>query len=105
MFSDEFAWGFPPKTYALEAHLALLDAVAAGSPWIVAGLGVDIEPLVADAVARGGHVRVGLEDARFGCPHRNVRLVEAVIRKVEAAGGEPASAAETRRALDHVQKR
>jgi uncharacterized protein (DUF849 family) len=32
MFSDEFAWGFPPRTYALEAHLALLREVAPAPP-------------------------------------------------------------------------
>lgn len=39
MFSDQFAWGFPPKLYALDAHLRLLDEVAPGAPWMVAGLG------------------------------------------------------------------
>jgi 3-keto-5-aminohexanoate cleavage enzyme len=105
MFSDEFAWEFPPKAYALDAHLALLGAVAVGAPWMVAGLGVDIEPLIAEAVARGGHVRIGLEDARFGCPLPNVRLIKAAVRSIEAAGGVPASANDTRRDLVSLQER
>src|SRR6185369_12613706 len=63
MFSEKFAFGFPPRPYALAAHLALLKEVAPSAPWMIAGLGVDIRPLIDDAVARGGHVRVGLEDA------------------------------------------
>ncbi len=63
---DEFAWGFPPRPGYLDAHLALLAECAPGAPWMVAGLGVDILPLVPAAVARGGHVRVGLEDAPVG---------------------------------------
>lgn len=99
MFSDEFAWGFPPRRYALEAHLALLAEVAPGAPWMVAGLGLDIEPLLADAVELGGHLRVGLEDAPFGEARSNRALVEIAVAAVRAAGQEPATAAEVRAAL------
>ena len=99
MFSDEFAWGFPPKSYALEAHLALLAESAPGAPWMIAGLGVDVTGLIAEAVARGGHLRVGLEDARFGTDRSNLELVEEAIRKLRASGAEPASVAEVRTAL------
>jgi 3-keto-5-aminohexanoate cleavage enzyme len=51
MFSDEFTWGFPPTAYGLEAYLALLEDVAPGAPWMVAGLGVDISPLFGAALA------------------------------------------------------
>ncbi len=63
MFSDEFAWGFPPDPAYLDTHLRLLAECHGGAPWMVAGLGVDIRKLIAPAVERGGHVRVGLEDA------------------------------------------
>ena len=99
MFSDEFAWGFPPRTYALEAHLALLAEAAPGAPWMVAGLGVDIEPLIDAALERGGHVRVGLEDARFGEERSNRDLVGRAATRVRASGREPATAAEIRQAL------
>lgn len=99
MFSETFAFGFPPKPYALAAHVSLLDDEAPGAPWMVAGLGVDIRPLIPDAVRRGGHVRVGLEDAPFGSALTNRAWVEEAVRLVRAAGGEPATVGEMRRAL------
>ncbi|GJD47722.1 3-keto-5-aminohexanoate cleavage enzyme [Methylobacterium crusticola] len=99
MFSDEFAWGFPPRAPYLDAHLALLAEAAPGAPWMVAGLGVDILPLVPQAVARGGHVRVGLEDAPWGSPRGNRDWVEAAARQAEAAGGRVVGAPEVRLAL------
>jgi uncharacterized protein (DUF849 family) len=99
MFSDTFAYGFPPKPYGLDAHLALLGEEAPGAPWMIAGLGVDIRPLIPQAVQRGGHVRVGLEDAPFGTAASNVALVEEAAGLIRAAGGEPATVAEMRTAL------
>ena len=63
---------------------------------MVAGLGVDIAPLIPAAVARGGHVRVGLEDARWGCASTNETLVKDAVRRVRQAGGEPASVGDVR---------
>ncbi|PPQ30080.1 BKACE family enzyme [Rhodopila globiformis] len=99
MFSDEFAWGFPPEAGHLDAHLNLLRGVAPDAPWMVAGLGVDIRPLIAPAVARGGHVRVGLEDAPWGTGWSNRQWVEEAARLIRAAGGEPATAAQVRAGL------
>jgi uncharacterized protein (DUF849 family) len=105
MFSDEFAWGFPPKPYGLDAHLRLLDEAAPGAPWMVAGLGADISPIVAEAVARGGHVRTGLEDVRLGTDRSNRALVEDVGRRVRAAGSEPATAQQVRDTLTDIDSR
>jgi uncharacterized protein (DUF849 family) len=99
MFSETFAYGFPPKPWALAAHLALIEEEAPGAPWMIAGLGVDIRPLVGETVRRGGHVRVGLEDAPFGSTQTNRALVEEAVRLTRAAGGEPATVAEMRAAL------
>lgn len=99
MFSDQFAWGFPPRPVYLEAHLTLLAEVAPTAPWMVAGLGVDVRPLVTETVARGGHVRVGLEDAPWGTPLGNREWVETAAQAIRAAGGEPALAADVRGAL------
>jgi uncharacterized protein (DUF849 family) len=99
MFSETFAYGFPPKPYALAAHRALLAEEAPGAPWMVAGLGVDIRPLIPEAVRHGGHVRVGLEDAPFGTTATNRALVEKAVRLVRAAGSEPATVAEMRAML------
>lgn len=99
MFSDEFAWGAPPRATYLDAHLALLAECAPGAPWMVAGLGVDIRPLIGAAVQRGGHVRVGLEDAPWGSAIGNRQWVEAARRAIEAAGATTATPADVRRAL------
>ena len=99
MFSQYFAFGFPPEAWALDAHVRLVEREAPDAPWMIAGLGVDVTGLMAEAVARGGHVRVGLEDAPFGCATDNVALVEDAVRRVRAAGGEPASVAQMRASL------
>jgi 3-keto-5-aminohexanoate cleavage enzyme len=96
MFSNRFAFGFPPKSYALAAHVELIEAEAPGAPWMIAGLAVDIRELIPETVRRAGHVRVGLEDAPFGCPMSNRALVEEAVALVGASGGEPATVAEMR---------
>jgi len=99
MFSQGFSFGFPPEDYALDAYLRLLAAEAPGAPWMVAGLAVDILPLAASAVRRGGHVRVGLEDAPLGSERTNLDWVRAGREAIESAHGRLASAAEVRAAL------
>ncbi len=96
MFSRGFTFGFPPEDYALTAYLNLLDQVAPGSNWMIAGLDVDVLPLVPRAVMERGHVRVGLEDAPFGCERSNVALVEEAAKLIEDAGGALATATEVR---------
>lgn len=98
MFSQQFAFGFPPKPHHLDAHLALLNETAPGAPWMVAGLGVDLRDLIPGTIARGGHVRVGLEDAPLGLRTSNRALVEEAARLIAAAGGSLATAAEVRAA-------
>jgi len=105
MFADEFTFGFPPKPQHLAAHLALLEEMAPGTPWMVAGLGVDIRPLIETAVARGGHLRVGLEDVPWGSRQTNRELIEEAVKLVRAAGGEPASVHEVRAACEADDKR
>jgi uncharacterized protein (DUF849 family) len=99
MFSDQFAFGFPPRPYALAAHLALLEEAAETAPWMIAGLGVDIRGLIGETVKRGGHIRVGLEDAPLGTATGNLAMVEEAVRMVREHGGEPASPADMRQAL------
>ena len=100
MFSQGLSFGFPPAEYALEAYLRLLAEVAPGSPWMVAGLDVDILPLAGAAATRGGHVRVGLEDAPLGSTRSNLEWVQAARSAILAAGSSLASPAEVRRALN-----
>lgn len=103
MFSSDYTFGFPPDDYGLTAYLNLLDQVAPGAKWMIAGLGADVLPLVPRAVAEGGQVRVGLGDAAFGCAHTNVDLVRAAAEVVGNCGGELATAAEVRAALERVE--
>ena len=99
MFSDHIAFGFPPVDWALEVYLKLLALEAPDAPWMVAGLGVEIEPLIDLAVQRGGHVRVGLEDAPMGCTLGNLDLAKRAAQRIEAGGGRLASTAEVRAGL------
>ena len=102
MFSDRFLFGFRPLEWALDAYLRLLADEAPGAPWMVAGLGVEIGPLIAAAVGRGGHVRVGLEDAPLGCALDNRTLVERAARRIAGAGGRIASTADVRAAISRL---
>lgn len=99
MFCNLIAVGLPPKPYALAAYHALLEEEAPGAPWMIAGVSVDLRPLFADAIARGGHIRVGLEDAPLGTTATNLALVEEAVRMVREHGAEPATPAEMRRTL------
>jgi uncharacterized protein (DUF849 family) len=100
MFSNDYTFSFPPEDYALTAYLKLLDQVAPGAQWMVAGLQVDILPMIPRVAAEGGHVRVGLQDALPGCELSNPQLVEQAARKILDIGGELATAAEVRSSLD-----
>jgi len=66
---------------------------------MIAGLGVDIRPLIPETVQFGGHIRVGLEDAPFGTCETNRALVEEAVMLIRANGAEPATVAQMRAAL------
>ena len=99
MFTSGYTFSFPPEDYALTAYLKLLDQVAPGAQWMIAGLQVDILSMIPRAVAEGGHVRVGLEDATYGCELSNVQLVERAAQKIVDVGGDLATATEVRVAI------
>lgn len=101
MFSEHIAFGFPSTEWALEAYLKLLAREAPKAPWMVAGLGVEIQPLIDTAVKQGGHVRVGLEDAPMGCATGNLALAQDAGRRITEAGGRLATASEVRTSLKH----
>lgn len=100
MFSTGMTFSFPPLPWAVEAYAKLLDICAPGAPWMVAGLAVDVLPLIPTVVALGGGVRVGLEDAPLGTERSNVQLVEAAVNAIQKAGSEPATTAEVRAELN-----
>ena len=92
-------FGLPPTEASLDAYLAMLDDHA---PWLVAVLGGDvIESGLAElALARGGHLRVGLEDYAGPRTPRNVELVREAAALIERTGRRVATPAETRTLLD-----
>lgn len=96
MFTQQFTFGLRPSEHALRAYIELLDEEAPGAPWMIAGLGVDLQALIPLAVVRGGHVRVGLEDLTLGSSDNNLDLVRQAVRQIEAAGGRSATAAQVR---------
>jgi len=92
-------FGLPPTRPSLEAYLAMLDGVAL--PWSVAVVGGDL--LASDvarlALARGGHLRVGLEDYAGSRTPTNEELVRAAVALAREAGRPVASPAEAARIL------
>lgn len=104
MLTDGFTFCFPPRDWAVEALAKLMAEEAPGAPWMVAGLQLDPVPLIPKIVELGGHLRVGLEDAPFQSPRRNVELVREAVAAIRAAGAEPATAAEVRACLAAVDR-
>ncbi|WP_425407257.1 3-keto-5-aminohexanoate cleavage protein [Hwanghaeella sp.] len=98
MFSQAYSFGFPPEPYALDAYLQLLKNAAPGAPWMVAGLGVDITPMIGPAVKAGGHVRVGLEDAPMRDKRSNLDWIAIAVDEITKAGGRVAAPDEVRAA-------
>lgn len=86
-----YSFGFPPLESALDAYLELM--AESSIVWAVAVFGDDvIQCGMADwALARGGHLRVGLEDYGGARQPTNVELVEQAVAAIEAAGKRPAT--------------
>lgn len=97
---SDVTFGLPPTARALDAYLELLEGT--GLSWAVAAIGDDVvETGLAElAIARGGHVRVGLED--FGGERRpdNLTLIAEVVALASAAGRPIATSGEAARLLD-----
>lgn len=76
-------------------HLA---NVAPGDAWMISGLDANIEAITPLALELGANIRVGLEDAPFGCMRSNLELLEATAKVIDREGYCLASAAEVRAA-------
>ncbi|HZQ36370.1 MAG TPA: 3-keto-5-aminohexanoate cleavage protein [Dehalococcoidia bacterium] len=86
-------FGLPPTVPSLDAYLAMLDG--SGLPWSVAVLGGDVLGTIAEeALRRGGHLRVGLEDYAGPRVPRNVELVQEAVALAHRLGLRPATIAE-----------
>jgi uncharacterized protein (DUF849 family) len=90
-------YGHPATIQGLQA---LVDFVPEGADWhwMVSTIGANPFPLYVYAMARGGHVAVGLGDhpyPEFGHP-TNAQLVERVVQMAQSMGREISTAAEVR---------
>jgi 3-keto-5-aminohexanoate cleavage enzyme len=90
-----FSFGMPPLLPCLEAYLAMLEHSAL--PWFVAVLAGDVvgSGMARWALERGGHVRVGLEDAAGARDCTNAELVDEVVQLAHEIGRRVATPAET----------
>jgi 3-keto-5-aminohexanoate cleavage enzyme len=93
--------GMPGSADALVAGVAALpDAVTS---WSATGIGRSTLPVALAALAKGGHLRVGMEDVvtlSRGVPvESNRQLVERAVRLGELAQRRPATPAEARSVL------
>ena len=86
MFSDGFTFGFPPEVRFMESYCVLLEGVSSNPFWMVAGLRADIKPLYKACLRRGGHLRVGLEDAAFQSPIGNAGLTQNAVDVINRSG-------------------
>jgi len=82
MFSDGLLFGMKPSAAAVRFYAQHLADLEADSAWMVSGLDADIEAIMPLAIELGAHVRVGLEDAPFGCQQSNVELVEQATETI-----------------------
>jgi uncharacterized protein (DUF849 family) len=99
----EPGFGVPPIREALELYLAMLRGFAL--PWGVAVIGGSLldAPLTELALARGGHLRVGLEDDPGA--KSNADLVARARSLCARAGRRLATVGETERILDLPPRR
>lgn len=89
-------FGLPPTAAGLDAYLAMLDGSGRTHlPWMVGVLGGDVSTALAElAIARGGHVRVGLEDYAGPDQPRNAELVAGIVRMAQRMGRPIATSAQ-----------
>ena len=90
-----FSFGMPPIEPCLDAYLAMLEE--SDLPWFVAVLAGDCvgSGMARFAIERGGHVRVGLEDAAGARSASNAELVGEVVELAGTLGRRVATPAET----------
>ena len=79
-------FGLPPTVAALDAYLELLDG--SGLAWAVSAVGDDLPrtPVCAAALARGGHLHVGLEFYGGSRRPTNATLVAEAVEACAASG-------------------
>jgi 3-keto-5-aminohexanoate cleavage enzyme len=92
--------GAPARVDSITSFAAL---VPEELPWMVTGIGRHNFPMMAVALALGGHIRTGLEDVVYSAPgeyaESNARLVERAKALCEAIGRPVATPAQAREIL------
>jgi 3-keto-5-aminohexanoate cleavage enzyme len=96
--------GVPGGLAGTPANVALLaERLPPGSTWSATGVGRSHLPVIATAIAMGGHVRLGFEDQVELEPGRpapsNAALVERAVRLAAVLGREPATPQRAREIL------
>lgn len=96
-FSDDWAiYGLPPTEASLNVYVEMLQGT--DIPWMVSLRGGDVtcgSGLARYAIAKGGHVRVGIHDYAGPSTPRNEDLVAEVVALGRSLGREPATPDET----------
>lgn len=92
-FGEDDTFGLRPTEKALEAYLELMDGT--GFTWSAGVLGGDVfaGDFAELVLARGGHLRVGLEDLNGPGSRTNLELVQQAVSLVRASGRDVASPA------------
>ena len=92
--------GAPARVDSITSFAAL---VPDGLPWMVTGIGRHNFPMMAVALALGGHIRTGLEDVVYAAPgeyaESNAQLVVRAKALCEAIGRPVATPAQAREIL------
>ncbi len=96
MFSDNLLFGMAPSEMAVRFYAEHLSQVVPDAVWMVSGLDANVEPVIPLALELGAQIRVGLEDAPFGCTQSNIELVEQAVRAIESSGRPIASVEQVR---------
>jgi 3-keto-5-aminohexanoate cleavage enzyme len=99
-------FGLPGTPQAIDMYLAMMtDLVPGGSslPWIVSLFGDSVldTPLARHALERGGHLRVGIEDAAGRSDLTNAGMVERAATLAASVGREIVTGPDALAALQH----
>jgi 3-keto-5-aminohexanoate cleavage enzyme len=86
--TEAINFGLPPTAAALDLYLEMM--VGSSLPWIVSAFGDAVldGPLARHALERGGHLRVGIEDAAGRSPLDNPQMVSAAAALAHSVGRE-----------------
>jgi 3-keto-5-aminohexanoate cleavage enzyme len=92
-------FGMPPTPQALDVYLSMLDGT--DLPWIVSLFGGSLldSTLARHTLERGGHIRVGVEDAAGETDRGNAELVRAAVALAAEVGRPVATTADVRTVL------